>query len=221
MYPLLQGYDSVAVKADVELGGNDQKFNLLVGRELQRDFGLEPQVVLTMPLLEGTDGVRKMSKSYGNYIALNDTPQDMFGKIMSIPDELMYKYYELLTERDLAQVKALHPRKAKAELAEEITARYHGAAAAKEACEGFDRLFCKKDVPEVIEEYVCQLKEITIVDLLVTSGLVAGKNEARRLVEQGGVKIDGGKVAPNTTITLSCDIVVQAGKRKFKRIKHG
>lgn len=221
LYPLLQGYDSVAVKADVELGGNDQKFNLLVGRELQRDFGQEPQVVLTMPLLEGTDGVRKMSKSYGNYIALNDTPQDMFGKIMSISDELMYKYFELLTSHDLAKVKAMHPRQAKAMLAQEITCKYHDAdAAGKASCE-FDKVFCNKDVPETIEEYVCSSKNIKIVELLVSSGLAPSKNEARRLLEQGGVKIGGKKVSADTDICVENELVVQAGKRKFRKIKIG
>jgi len=218
LYPLLQAYDSVAVKADVELGGNDQKFNLLVGREIQRDYGQEPQVVITMPLLEGTDGVRKMSKSYGNYIALNDTPTDMFGKLMSLPDTLMYKYYELLTERDLNQVKQLHPREAKAQLAEEITTRYHGAEAARQARAEFDRVFSQRTLPEEIEEYTSPKKEIDLAELLVASGLVPSKNEARRLIEQGGVKIDGEKVASNKQISLTKEIIIQAGKRKFKKI---
>jgi tyrosyl-tRNA synthetase len=220
LYPLLQGYDSVAVKADVELGGNDQKFNLLVGRDLQRDFGQSPQVVITMPLLEGTDGVRKMSKSYGNYIALNDTPADMFGKIMSISDELMYKYYELLTSRDLAKVKAEHPRKAKAALAEELTARYHGTEAAANASCEFDKVFCNKDIPENIEQYACGAGSVKLIELLVSSGLATSKNEARRLIEQGGVKIDGQKVAPQPDLCIVVDkeIVLQAGKRKFKKI---
>jgi tyrosyl-tRNA synthetase len=220
LYPLLQAYDSVAVRSDVELGGSDQKFNLLAGREIQRDFGQEPQVVITMPLLEGTDGVRKMSKSYGNYIALNDTPQDMFGKIMSISDELMYRYYELLTRQNLADIKVRHPREAKAALAEEITATYHGAAAAREASCAFDRLFCNKDIPEHIEEYACCGPQVKLVDLLVSCGLVASKNEARRLLEQGGVKIDGQKAAaqPDQCIAVEKSIVLQAGKRKFKKI---
>jgi tyrosyl-tRNA synthetase len=218
LYPLLQGYDSVAIKADVELGGNDQKFNLLVGRELQRDYGQEPQVVITMPLLQGTDGVKKMSKSYGNYIALNDTPADMFGKIMSISDELMYKYYELLTQRDLTEVKQMHPREAKASLGEELTARYHGADAAKGARTGFDNMFAKKEMPDEMETYVCSLKEIKLADLLVGSGLVESKKEAKRLIEQGGIKFNGEKLTQDQMLTIQKECVLQAGKRKFKKI---
>ena len=219
LYPLMQGYDSVAIKADVELGGNDQKFNLLVGRELQRDFGQEPQVVITMPLLEGTDGVKKMSKSYGNYIALNDTPKDMFGKIMSISDDLMIKYYELLTQCDLKEVKQMHPREAKANLAEKLTAQYHGAEAGKTARAQFDSVFGKKEMPEDMETYVCSLKEIKLVDLLVSSGLVDGKNEARRLIEQGGVKLNGEKLTQDKIMTIQKECILQAGKRKFKKIQ--
>jgi tyrosyl-tRNA synthetase len=221
LYPLLQGYDSVAIKADVELGGNDQKFNLLVGRELQRDYGQEPQIVITMPLLEGTDGVKKMSKSYGNYIALNDTPKDMFGKIMSISDVLMYKYFELLTQRDRNEVKQMHPREAKASLAEELTACYHGAEAAKAARVEFDSLFCKKEMPEDMETYTCSLREIKLADLLVSSGLVAGKNEARRLIEQGGIKLDGEKLTQDKVLTVEKECVLQAGKRKFRKVVRG
>src|SRR3989339_341470 len=218
LYPLLQGYDSVAVRSDVELGGNDQKFNLLVGREMQKDAGQEPQVVITMPLLEGTDGVRKMSKSYGNYIALNDTPQDIFGKLMSVPDDIMYKYYELLTDADLKSVKAMHPREAKADLAEKLTARYHGLAAAKNARAGFDRIFSKKDTPEDIEHYACPHKTIKLTDLLLAAGLVSSKNEARRLIEQGGIKIDGEKVPSEKEIIIENECIIQAGKRKFKKV---
>ena len=219
LYPLLQAYDSVAVKADIELGGSDQKFNLLLGREIQRDFGQEPQVIITMPLLEGTDGVRKMSKSYGNYIALNDTPKDMFGKIMSISDGLMLRYYELLTDHDLAGVKAMHPREAKAALAEEITARYHGKEAAKNASCEFDNIFCKKQNPDEIEECVVDVKNIKLADLLVKAELAPSKKEARRLIEQGGIRIDGEKVVTDSDITLTKECVIQAGKRKFKKIK--
>src|SRR3989339_736551 len=218
LYPLLQGYDSVAVHADVELGGNDQKFNLLVGRELQRDFKQEPQVIITMPLLEGTDGVKKMSKSYGNYIALNDSPADMFGKIMSIPDDLMYKYYELLTDADLKQVKSLHPREAKANLGEIITAKYHGLEPAKNARAEFDKLFSKKEIPQDMEIYQCAAKEIKLADLLVSSGLVESKNEARRLIEQGGVKLNNEKITEDKIISVQQECTLQAGKRKFKKI---
>jgi len=218
MYPLLQAYDSVELKADVELGGTDQKFNLLLGRELQRDFGQEPQIVLTMPLLEGTDGVKKMSKSYGNYIALNEPPKEMFGKIMSISDELMHKYFELLTLRDLKEVRALHPKEAKMSLAEEITARYHTAAEAAQAREGFDKVFAKKDLPEDIEEYALAPEKIKLSDLLVSAGLAQSKNEARRLIEQGGVKIDQKKVETDIEIIKGGPFVIQAGKLKFKKI---
>jgi tyrosyl-tRNA synthetase len=219
LYPLLQGYDSVAVRADVELGGNDQKFNLLVGRDLQRHFGQPPQVVITMPLLEGTDGVRKMSKSYGNYIALNDTPQDIFGKVMSVSDDLMYRYYELLTGHDLKAVRSEHPRTAKANLAEELTARYHGAAAAHAAREEFDRVFGQKNLPENMPEWAPEQPAMNLVAVLVASHLVASKNEARRLIEQGAVRIDGEKITADTEVTLKAGAVIQAGKRKFVRVK--
>jgi tyrosyl-tRNA synthetase len=219
MYPLLQAYDSVELKADVELGGTDQKFNLLFARQMQRDFGQVPQVVLTMPLLEGTDGVRKMSKSYGNYISLNETPKDMFGKIMSISDELMLKYFELLTARDMAEVKALHPKTAKMDLAEEITARYCGAAAAKDARAGFDKVFAKKDLPEDIEEYALGQDKIKLSELLVAAQLASSKKEAKRLIEQGGVKIDQKKVEADVEITKEGNpFIIQAGKLKFKKI---
>lgn len=218
LYPLLQAYDSVAVRADVELGGNDQKFNLLLAREFQRDHGQKPQVAITMPLLEGTDGVRKMSKSYGNYIALNDTPKDMFGKIMSIPDNLMLKYYELLTQQDLSAVKAMHPREAKAALGAEIVARYHGAEAGTAARAEFDRVFSKKDVPEDIEEFAVSGASIRLLDLLMAAGMAPSKNEARRLIEQGGVKINNEKVAADGDIAVVNGMILQAGKRKFKKI---
>ena len=219
LYPLLQAYDSVAVKSDIELGGNDQKFNLLLGREIQRDFGQEPQVIITMPLLEGTDGVRKMSKSYGNYIALNDTPKDMFGKIMSISDVLMFKYYELLTEHNLADIKAMHPREAKAKLAEEITARYHGRDEALKAKHEFDNVFSKKQNPADMEECVMETRQIKLADLLIKAGLAPSKKEARRLIEQGGVKIDGEKILEDSDIKLSKECILQAGKRNFRKIK--
>ena len=218
MYPLLQAYDSVALKADVELGGNDQKFNLLLGRDMQRDFGQEAQVVITLPLLEGTDGVKKMSKSYNNYIALNDEPADMFGKIMSISDELMYKYFELLTQRDLKEVKAMHPKEAKMSLAQEITKRYHGKEAAVAAREGFDKVFAKKDIPDEIEEYALKTDSVKLSELLAESGMVSSKSEARRLIEQGGVKIDSQKVGGDFEIKSEKVFVLQAGKRKFKKI---
>jgi tyrosyl-tRNA synthetase len=220
LYPLLQAYDSVALKADLELGGNDQKFNLLLGRQIQRDYGIkEPQIVITMPLLEGIDGVRKMSKSYNNYIALNDTPKDMFGKIMSISDDLMYKYYELLTQDDLSLVKAMHPKEAKLALAEKIVERYHGKEAGLKEKEEFNKVFAKKDIPEDIEEYlVYDTTLLKVSEFLVKSCMVSSKNEARRLIEQGGVKIDSQKVERDLIVDFSKSFILQAGKRKFKKI---
>jgi tyrosyl-tRNA synthetase len=219
LYPLLQAYDSVALKADVELGGNDQKFNLLLGREIQRDYGInEPQIVVTMPLLEGTDGVRKMSKSYDNYIALNDAPKDMFGKIMSISDELMYKYYDLLTQDDLSIVKAMHPKEAKLALAEHIVERFHGKEVALKEREEFNKVFSEKDIPDNLEEYLIGNTSLKLSELLVNSGMVSSKNEARRLIEQGGVKIDSQKVESDLTVDLSKPFILQVGKRKFKKI---
>ncbi|MDR1941771.1 MAG: tyrosine--tRNA ligase [Endomicrobium sp.] len=219
LYPLLQAYDSVALNADVELGGNDQKFNLLLGRQIQRDYGIiEPQIVITMPLLEGTDGVKKMSKSYGNYIALNDCPKDMFGKIMSISDELMFKYYELLTQENLETVKAMHPKEAKLALAGQIVERYCGKEAALKEIEEFDKVFAKKDIPDDLEEYVLENAGAKLSDLIAASAMAQSKNEARRLIQQGGVKIDSHKVKEDFEIKSGGSFVIQVGKRKFKRV---
>ncbi len=221
MYPLLQAYDSVVLKADVELGGNDQKFNLLLGRDMQRDDGQEPQIVITMPLLEGTDGVRKMSKSYNNYISLNDAPNEMFGKIMSISDELMYRYYELLTQDDLETVKKMHPKEAKVSLAKKIVERYWTAQDAQKAEEEFNKIFAKKDLPTDIEEYSCKTNKIKISQLLIDSLMVSSKNEARRLIEQGGVKINSEKINSDEEIEIQNGMIMQAGKRKFRKIVYG
>jgi tyrosyl-tRNA synthetase len=195
LYPLVQGYDSVALEADVELGGTDQKFNLLVGRDLQRAYGQSPQVVMTMPLLEGTDGVRKMSKSLGNYIALEDPPGEMFGKIMSISDTLMWRYYELLTTEDLNAVKAVHPMEAKLALAQELVTRYHGEAAGAKARGDFLQRFSEREFPvESAERKVLSPQANTLVAMLVEAGLAPSKAEARRLIAQGGVELDGEKV---------------------------
>ncbi|MDR2398844.1 MAG: tyrosine--tRNA ligase [Endomicrobium sp.] len=219
LYPLLQAYDSVALKADVELGGNDQKFNLLLGRKIQRDYGIkEPQIVISMPLLEGTDGVKKMSKSYNNYIALNDTPKDMFGKIMSLSDELMYKYYELLTQEDLNTIKTLHPKEAKFALAEQIVERYHGKEAALKEKEEFNKVFVKKDIPDDTKEYLVNDVTLKLSELLAESGMVSSKNEAKRLIEQGGIKIDSQKVEGDVSLDFSKSFILQAGKRRFKKI---
>ena len=218
MYPLLQAYDSVALQADVELGGNDQKFNLLLGRDMQRDAGQEPQVVITMPLLVGTDGVKKMSKSYNNYIALNDKPQDMFGKLMSISDELMMFYYELLTQENLDEIKQMHPKEAKMKLGMIIVERYWGKEAAENAKAEFNKIFANKDLPTEIEEYKCDKGKIKLSELLFISKMVSSKNEARRLIEQGGAKVDNEKVTADTEIEVKNGMILQAGKRKFKKI---
>ncbi len=218
-YPLLQAYDSVALNADVELGGSDQKFNLLLGREIQRDYGIkDTQIVITMPLLEGTDGVKKMSKSYKNCIALNDLSGSMFGKIMSISDELMYRYYELLTQADLNIVKNMHPKEAKSALAREIVRRYHGEKKALNAEEEFDKIFTKKNIPDDIKEYGIKDEEIKLSDLLVKSGMVSSRNEARRIIEQGGVKIDLQRAVGDFMVKSENSFVLQVGKKKFNRI---
>ena len=218
MYPLLQAYDSVALQADVELGGNDQKFNLLLGRDMQRDAGQEPQVVITMPLLVGTDGVKKMSKSYKNYIALNDKPQDMFGKVMSISDELMMVYYELLTQENLEEIKQMHPKEAKMKLGMIIVERYWGKDLAQTAKDEFNKIFANKDLPTEIEEYKCDKNKIKLSQLLFISKMVASKNEARRLIEQGGAKVNNEKVTTDTEIEIKDGTILQVGKRKFKKI---
>ncbi len=225
LYPLVQGYDSVALKADVELGGTDQKFNLLVGRELQRDYGQESQVVITMPLLEGTDGVKKMSKSVGNYIALEDKPGEMFGKVMSISDTLMYRYYELLTTEDLGRAKALHPMEAKQALAELIVARYHGTDAGRQAKNEFQQKFQEREFPDnpdvrlqLTAQDLRQGETIGLVDLVAKTGLVPSKSEARRLIIQGGVEIDGQKQSDANAVlmvTVGRQYRVKIGRRKF------
>jgi len=219
MYPLFQAYDSVTVKADVEIGGTDQLFNLLLGRQMQRDFAQEPQVVLTLPLLEGTDGVRKMSKSYGNYIGINEPAKEIYGKIMSISDELMYRWYPLLTNLRLEEVKKLHPREAKAKLAYEITACYHSEKSAQQAENEFNRIFAQKELPEKIEECFLPRGKIGIVDLVYQSGLVESKNAIRRLIRQGGIELDQVRIkSEKEEVNLDRPIILQVGKRKFKKI---
>ena len=217
MYSLFQGQDSVALKADVELGGTDQIFNLLVGRQLQKNNGQEPQVVMTMPLLVGTDGVKKMSKSYGNYIGLNDTPEDMFGKIMSVSDELMMQYYELLTIENLDEVKQKHPMQAKKDLAKILVTRFHGEEGAKTGLEHFEKVFSKKENPDDMPEFKnAEGKLISAV--LIEAGIAKSKNEARRLIDQGAVKINGEKAARDEAVVLDKDCVLQAGKRHFIKL---
>lgn len=230
LYPLVQGYDSVMLKADVELGGTDQKFNLLVGRELQRDYGQESQVVITMPLLEGTDGVKKMSKSVGNYIALEDKPGEMFGKVMSISDVLMYRYYELLTTEDLGHAKSLHPMEAKQTLAELIVARYHGTDAGKQARVEFQQKFQAKEFPDepdkridlnledMSERDVVEGSSIKLAKLIAKTGLISSGSEARRLIIQGGIEVDGIKETnPDKLIAfeLNQQRRLKIGKKKF------
>ncbi len=235
MYPLLQGYDSVAVRADVELGGTDQKFNLLMGRNIMDAYGLEPQSVMTVPLLAGTDGTQKMSKTYGNYVGVNESPEDMFGKIMSIPDRLMVTYWTLLTGapyREIEEVQrrldkgAYHPATAKRDLAERITSLYHGPAAAIAARGHFDRVFRERELPENLPEAVLPeeaLKDgkVWLPRLLNLTGLAASNGEARRLVQQGAVRVDD-RVISEAEVELSPEevrgAVIQVGKRRFIRI---
>ncbi|MDI6735948.1 MAG: tyrosine--tRNA ligase [bacterium] len=217
LYPLFQGYDSVVVKADVELGGTDQKFNLLVARALQRDYGQQPQVIMTMPLLEGTDGVRKMSKSYGNYIGVLESPKQMFGKLMSIPDALMPKYFELLT--DISLDENLHPKEAKKILAKEIIKYYYDEAEAKNQEEEFERIFRDKELPEEIPSFEVNKPSVGLIDVLVMAKLAPSKSEARRLINQGGVKIDRKKVIDlNLELDLTLPKILQVGKKGFVKL---
>lgn len=218
IYPLLQGYDSMKLEADIELGGTDQIFNLLVGRDIQKDFAQAPQVVITMPLLEGTDGVAKMSKSYGNYIGISEPAGDIFGKVMSVSDELMMKYYELLTDEDLAAIKNMHPKEAKLKLAQDLTAQYHSKAQAQEARAEFERVFSRKELPEDISVYKISPAKSKLVDLLVGSGLAATKNEARRLIQQGSVSLDGRRLDSEDAV-LSAGGILKVGKRRFLKLE--
>ncbi|MBF6616357.1 MAG: tyrosine--tRNA ligase [Candidimonas sp.] len=226
LYPLMQGYDSVALKADLELGGTDQKFNLLVGRELQKEYGQEPQCILTMPLLEGTDGVDKMSKSKGNYIGITESPDSMFGKLMSISDTLMWKYFELLSFRsmqDIAQLQkqvndGMNPRDTKVSLAQEIVARFHSQHAAQQALATFDARFRDGAIPEDMPEVQLGAAPLGILKVLREAGLVASGSEAQRNVEQGGVRVDGDRVDDKALQLQAGTYVVQVGKRKFARV---
>ena len=229
LYPLVQGYDSVALQADVELGGTDQKFNLLVGRELQRQYGQEQQIVMTMPLLEGLDGINKMSKSLGNYIGITDAPNEMFGKIMSISDELMWRYFELLSFRPLSELKRFkqdveqgtNPRDLKFLLAEELIERFHHKAAAIGAREDFVARFQKGAMPDEMPEITLttEASGISVANLLKDAGLVGSTSEALRMIQQGAVKIDGEKVEDrNLLINKGSFAVFQVGKRKFAKV---
>jgi tyrosyl-tRNA synthetase len=231
LYPLTQGYDSVALEADVELGGTDQKFNLLVGRNLQREYGQEPQVALITPLLEGTDGVHKMSKSLGNYVGIDESPSEMFGKLMSISDELMWRYYELLTDLSVEEVRWMrdraehgedNPRDFKASLARQVISDFHSDSAAEEAEAEFVRRFRNKETPDEVEERSVSAGVRRLAALLVETGLAPSMAEARRLIEQGGVRVDGERVShTNSEIEVSDERapLIQVGKRRFLRVR--
>lgn len=230
LYPLAQAMDSVAILSDVELGGTDQKFNLLVAREIQKSYGVEAQCILTMPILEGTDGVQKMSKSLDNYIALTDSPREMFGKTMSIPDELIGRYLLYAAHSTVDEAKqienglkdgSVHPRNAKVSTAMRIVELYHGKDGANQAFEEFERMFVKKELPDVIEEMKLEAEEneLTIADLLVATGLAPSKKESRRLIEQGGVTVDGEKIDDMfAKIDISSMRLIKVGKRKFLNV---
>ena len=228
LYPLAQAMDSVAIHADVELGGTDQKFNLLVGRDIQREFGQEPQVTLMMPILVGTDGVEKMSKSLDNYIGVSDTPKDIYGKTLSIPDKLIYQYFELATDvskKELLEIKKsldnpkINPRDMKRTLARTFVRMYHSQEAATGAEEEFDRIFVEKSIPDDIEEFTVNAP-MTITALIAEAKLATSKGEARRLIDQGGVSIDGERVSdPNALLPDKSEFILKVGKRRFLKVK--
>ncbi len=224
LYPLIQGYDSVHLKADVEIGGSDQKFNLLVGRDLQKDFGQEPQVVMTVPILEGLDGVKKMSKSYGNYVGISEEPKEIFGKIMSISDELMMKYYELLTLENLGELKTKHPKILKENLAEILITRFYDEEKANLAKLEFNKIFKEKELPDNIDEFFAtkNLQGLSAQDLLFETKLASSKAEAKRMIDQGAVKINSQKCENfKEKIILTHGMIIQFGKRKFLKISMG
>lgn len=226
-YPLMQGYDSIAIRADIEFGATEQKFNLLMGRHLQREYGQEPQVALTMPILPGMDGVQKMSKSLGNYIGISEPPGEIYGKVMSIPDHLMPAYYKLASGLEMDEVRvildelengSLHPRDAKMRLAREVVALYHGAGEAEEAENNFKQVFQKREIPDDIQQFSFKAPA-TIIFIMANSGLVASNSEARRLIQQGGVKINGKTVQSIDMEFIGEDsFILQVGKRRFARI---
>jgi tyrosyl-tRNA synthetase len=229
LYPLMQGYDSVAMEADVELGGTDQLFNLLMGRELQRTYGQAPQVVITMPLLEGLDGVNKMSKSLGNYIGITDSADDIFGKVLSIPDSIMFRYYELLSDLSTDDINALqndmeqgkaHPKEVKKKLAIELTARYYGEEAALKAADNFDRVFKSHGVPDDIPEKVMPTgDDIWLPRLLADCGMVKGTGDARRMIKQNAVSLDGKKISDmEYQVPAAGELLIQVGKRRFCKV---
>ncbi len=229
LYPLIQGFDSVAMEADVELGGTDQLFNLLMGRDLQRSRGQEPQIVLTMPLLEGLDGVNKMSKSLGNYIGITESADNVYGKVLSISDDLMFRYYELLSDlsrseigelKEKMEVGSLHPKEIKKQLARELTARFHSSEAALVAEVGFEKVFTKGGVPDDIPEMVSSAtEEIWLPQLLVDSGLVKSTSDGRRMIKQNAVSIDGEKITDmNSVVQPEGEVLIKVGKRRFCKV---
>lgn len=230
LYPLFQGYDSVEVKADIEIGGTDQKFNLLMGRKIQKRYGQKPQNIMTVPLIEGLDGVRKMSKSYDNYIGIKDEPNIMFGKVMSIPDSLIVKYFKLLTDVSIDEIEKMakelkvsgkvNPKDLKVKLAKEIVTEYHNKKAAEEAEQAFSKVFVKNEMPDEITEVAVLDKNWPLAELMHFSALAPSKTEAKRLIEQGGVRVDGAVIGDReATIRPRNDSVIQVGKRKFIKIK--
>jgi len=228
LYPLVQAYDSVMIRADVELGGTDQLFNLLLGRELQKTYSQEPQIVMTLPLIEGLDGVNKMSKSLGNYIGVNEPAREIYGKAMSVSDALMWRYFSLILcmpQDEIAEIKkavetgARHPRDVKDELARKLVAKFHDEAAAAQASDEFKRIFSQNQLPDDVPEVAMAGEKSGIVDLLVNAKLAPSRGEARRLIEQGGVKIDDEKVSDiHAEIPLKTGMIIRAGKRKFAKI---
>lgn len=232
-YPLMQGYDSVKLESDVEIGGTDQKFNMLVGRDLQQAYGQEPQVVITMPLLVGTDGFQKMSKSYGNYIGINESADEIYGKVMSISDEIMFSYYELLTDIPLGEIEGLkegikdgsaHPKDVKSRLASMLVETYHSRDAAIKAADNFRKVFKEKEIPEDVKEFALSketLKDgkLWVVKLLVLTKLASTNSDGRRLIEQGGVKIDGARIEDaNLEVKIKNGMILQSGKRNFVKL---
>lgn len=231
LYPLAQAMDSVAIKSDVELGGTDQKFNLLVGRDIQREFGVEPQVILTMPLIVGTDGVEKMSKSYDNYIGISESPKEIYGKTLSIPDSIIFNYYELTTDisnEKLREIKTqltdanVNPRNIKRELARTLVRMYHDEQSAIAAEGEFDKIFIKKEIPDEIPEFIFNKdsNEINVVELITLVKFAESKSEARRLIQQGGVQFNGEKISDmNVSVRIVNDAILKVGKRKFIKLK--
>ncbi|MFO7981534.1 MAG: tyrosine--tRNA ligase [Candidatus Aminicenantes bacterium] len=231
LYPIMQAYDSVALKADVELGGTDQKFNLLVGRDIQKEYGQKPQIVLTMPLLEGTDGIEKMSKSLDNYIGITEPPEEIYGKVMSISDSLMYRYYELLTDIPISQIQEyrkkaeredINPRDLKAELAKSIVKDFWGREESEKAAREFDRVFKQNKAPSEMEKIDLETEKIPLVDLLTEKNIFSSRGEAKRAIRQGGVYIDKNRIkdiAFTIDLTNNDEIILKIGKKRFYKIK--